>query len=105
VCILSLDGDELSQVNVDIGEVLMFGLLLLEQLNNNSQSLLSDDVNRVDRGVQGRDLVIFPLFRLGLLNTIADSLLEGGRLSEDPVTAELELKKDGETILLDKDRQ
>jgi len=49
--------------------------------------------------------VVFPLSRLGLLNAIADSLLEGGRLGKEPVTAELELEKDGETILLDQDRQ
>ena len=70
-----LDRREILQIDIDIGEVIIFGLRFLVELQDNCQSLLPEDLDRVDGSVEDWNLVLPPLLRLELLLDVNHALL------------------------------
>lgn len=59
-----LDGREILQIHIDVGEIFILRLGFFEHLNDNGQSFLPQDLNRIDRRVQDRYLGLSPLLGL-----------------------------------------
>lgn len=86
VALCPLNWLEVFQVDVDVREVVALSLSLLVHLHDNGESLLPQDLDRVDRREELWHLVHAPLLRLEVLNRVNHALLtRDGVPHQEPV--------------------
>ena len=96
----ALDRHKVIQVYVDVGKVLMFRFVALKQLHDYSEALLPQYLNRVDRCVEHRHLILAPLLGLQLHLGAAHALHARLWPRQEPVTPEVQLEETGEPNLI-----
>lgn len=72
----------------------MLGFVSFKEEYDNSQSLLSQNFDRINWGVQNWNISLSPLLRLDFLLARSEALHPRKGLSEEPVCSELQLEED-----------